>query len=85
MSGKHQETQLPKENVGLKGRLFFFFKFYEEQFSYVVFPLSVFEDIVEAKTVKVTYVSVFPVQDRKNLFPELFRGLVGYATAKQGV
>lgn len=46
---------------------------------------SVFGEMEEAKTVKATYISIFPVQDRKNLFPELFRGLVEYATAKQEV
>lgn len=62
-----------------------YLKFYEEQFSYVLFPLGLFGQMVETKTVKVTYVSIFPVQDGKKLFLEIFRGLVEYATAKQGI
>jgi len=41
--------------------------------------------MVEVKTVKITHVSIFLIQDRKNLFPEPFRGLVKYTTAKQEV
>lgn len=59
-------------------------EFYEELFSYAAFTLRVFGEKVEAKAVKGGCISIFPQQAGKNLFPELFRGLMECTTAKHG-